>query len=297
MSRSSTLILPIALVWGVCAAAGIGEQKGFDASALPTAISGSREAADAAIVSDMGRRLPPDMSVMPYAHLIIATSGSAEETKQWGRRIADFDAQIRTRNFPHLETGRMLVVLGNDRSKLQELAMILYPTVTARQIPVSGFYHPKDRLILATTTDGEGALLNALMRALVLDDNPDAPRWFLEATATLYESHAESADRLTPTLDARMALIAPDEDLDYDVFAGICDCAALTAEQQALIRLLLVYLDERNQLAKLYAVVREQGPYTTLLQALEAMELDREAWKEFAEERVRNFWKSGRDTS
>ena len=61
------------------------------------------------------------------------------------------------------------------------------------------------------------------MHALVQDDNPHAPRWFEETMVTRYESNDWRADRPTPILDQRMQLISPDEDLSYDVFAGICD--------------------------------------------------------------------------
>lgn len=293
MPRSSTLILSIMLAWAVCAGAGTTAQKSFDVLALPAAFPGTQKAADSAVVSDVRRRLPPSMSVVSHDRFVIA----ARETAETGRRIVGYEAQIRRRHFPTLEARRMLVILGDDASTLQRLAKALYPANVASGIPSTGFYHAKDRLILTTTADGDAALLRALMRALVLDDNPDAPDWFVEAMATLYESRDESADRLAPALDGRMALIAPDEDLDYDVFAGICDCAALTAEQHALIRLLLVYLDERDRLAALSRAVREQGRYTTLLQALEAMDLDREAWRTFAERRVRAWWKARGETS
>jgi hypothetical protein len=82
------------------------------------------------------------------------------------------------------------------------------------------------------------------------------------------------------------------ETLADDAFAGICDCSAVSAEQLALIRLLLIFLDERDQLAALYDAVKAQGQYTTLLQALEAVPLDREEWKQFAEHNIRAYSRS-----
>ena len=49
--------------------------------------------------------------------------------------------------------------------------------------------------------------------------------------------------------------------------------------------------------AELGAAVKQQGRYTTLLQALDTMALDRQAWKMFAEQRVRAYWKSRGATS
>jgi hypothetical protein len=285
-------ILLIMLASAVSAVAGTSGRNDFDASALSAAFPGSRDADGATIMANIQRRLPSDMSVATYEHFVVAASGPVEETIEKGRLIAGHDAQIRRRYFPDLEPRHILVILGDDATALQELARILYPEIAESSLPPSGFYHPKDRLILATTTDGYRAIMHALMQGLVQDDNPDAPRWFAQAMATLYESSDMRADRLTPILDERMGLIAPDEDLAYDVFAGICDCSAVTAEQLALIRLLLVYLEGRDQLTELYAAIKQQGQYTTLLQALETMDLDREAWKAFAERRVHAYWKS-----
>lgn len=293
MPRSATLAFPLMLISTVCAAAGGVTGESFDARALPAAFADMQESGDPSLISELRRRLPADMSVVSHGHLLIA----ARETAHASRRIVAYDAEIRRRQFPHLEARRTLVVLGDDASMLEPLAKTFYPNIVASQIPAFGFYHPEDRLIVSTTADGDAALLHVFMRALVLDDNPDPPHWFLESMATLYASHDESAGRLTPALDASMDLIAPDEDLGHDVFAGICDCAALTAGQQALIRLLLVYLDERGRLADFHAAVREQGRYTTLLQALDAMNLDRDAWKTFAERRVGAWWRSRGEAS
>jgi hypothetical protein len=156
-------------------------------------------------------------------------------------------------------------------------------------LPPSGFYHREDRLILVSTVDGDASLRRQLMRAVVLDDNPDAPRWFEQAAATLYESSEWRSGRLTPILDRHMQNIAPDEDLSYDVFAGVCDCSAISTEQLALIRLLLIFLEQRDELKTLHAAIKNRGRYTTLLEALDSMDFDRGAWKEFAEGSVRAY--------
>ena len=293
MPRRSTLILPLVLASAVCAAAETATQTGFDVLALPAAFPGMQGDADATVVSSVRSRLRSDMSVALRGRLVIA----ARDTSETGPRIAGYEARIRSRLFPNLEARRTLVVLAEDTAMLRRLAEALYPSTVDLTVPPFGFYHPEDRLILTTTTDGDAAFLHWLMRALVQEDNPDAPDWFLEAMATLYDRHDGKANRLKPVLDDRMALIAPSEDLDYDIFAGICDCSALTDEQYALIRLLLVYLDERGQLSALNAAVREQGRYTTLLQALEAMDFDARAWKSFAQRRVRTWWKSHGEAS
>jgi hypothetical protein len=221
------LILPLVLLSAVCAAAGTIGQIDFDPSALPAAFPGAREASDAALTSELRRRLPMDMSVVASQRIIVAAPAPEQETRVTGRRIAGYETQIRRRHFPDVAARRIVVVLGGDESNVRGLAKALYPAVDVARVPDPGFYHSEDGLILAKASDGDRAVLNGLMRALVQDDNPNAPHWFIEAMATLFESNERSADGLVPTLDERMALIATDEDLDYDVFAGICDCSAL----------------------------------------------------------------------
>lgn len=289
MRRKAPFTLLVAFVWVVCTGASTDEASFFDAATLPSALPGSEKADDLAVVTDLQRLLPSHMSVVSLEHFVVAASGPIQDTTRQARRIADYQAQIRQRSFPDLETRRIVVVLAESTPAFQHLAKMLYPALIVSEIPTSGFYHPQDRLILAMTANESAAVLHQLMLALVRDDNPTAPHWFEEATATLYESSEWRASRLTPILDKRMAHIAPDQDLTYDVFAGICDCSPVSSEQVALIRLLLIFLDQRNELSALHAAVKEQGRYTTLLQALAAMEFDHDAWQDFAERSVRAY--------
>lgn len=289
MRRKAPFSFLVAIVWVVCIGAGTGEARIFDAATLPSALPGLEKADDLAVITDLQRLLPSHMSVVSLEHLIVAASGPTQDTTRQARRIADYQAQMRQRSFPDLEARRIVVILAENPTAFQRLAKTLYPTLAVSELPYSGFYHPRDRLILVMTANNSGAVLHQLMVALVQDDNPTAPHWFEEAAATLYESSEWRANQLTPILDDRMAHIAPDQDLTYDVFAGICDCSPVSSEQVALMRLLLIFLDQRNELSALHAAVKEQGRYTTLLQALAAMEFDHDAWQDFAERSVRAY--------
>jgi hypothetical protein len=278
----------VVLVCIVCTGAGTGGARFFDASTLPAAFPGSENFDDAAVVAELQRILPSNLSVAAQEHIIVAAPGATQDAARQARRIADYEEYMRQRSFPDLRARRILVVLGESPPAYRRLAKTLYPGLSDAKIPSSGFYHSRDRLILVTTENDPGAVLRQLMRALVRDDNPEAPYWFEEAAATLYESSEWRANRLTPLLNQRMKHIAPDEDLSYDVFAGICDCSPVSPEQLALMRLLLVFLEERDELADLHTAVKRQGRFTTLLEALQAMQFDRSAWKEFAEQRARS---------
>ncbi len=288
--KRSSLLLVVHLLaaFGVAHTA---ELNDVEISRSPGALSGWWAAHDESIAAYVGSRLTSRMSVAVHGNFVVAASDSMAGTLQKARRIAAYDAEIRRRYFPALDHRRMLVIIGDDAFELQRLTNDLYPNMTLPNRAASGFYHHTDRLILASAEFGDGALRRELMRALVQDDNPSIPRWFEDAMATLYESSEWRTSRLTPMLDGRMAQIAPQEDLAYDVFAGICDCSEVTAEQLALIRLLLVHLHERGELVSLYDAIKRQGQYVTLLQALEAIDLDERAWKAYAERHVREFWK------
>lgn len=282
-------MLLVALVWLGHAGATTGEDKRFDSETVPAAFPESEQTDTSSLIAIMQRKLPVDVSVIGHGQWVIASSGAVEEATRQGIRVANYDQQMRRHISANFDTRRTIVVLGADRADLQRLAKALYPGLSNAQLPTSGFYHRQDRLILAATVTGDAALRRQLMRALVLDDNPDPPRWFEQAAASLYESSEWRSGRLTPMLDERMKYIAPDEDLAYDVFAGICDCSETSSEQLALIRLLLVFLEQRDELMALHVSIKNRSRYTTLLEALDAMGFDRVAWKDFAERSVRAY--------
>ena len=281
-------VLPfVLLIAALPAVAGGDGRADFDASALSAAFPGSRDMDDASVVAALQRKLPETSSVVIEGHFVVASSGSREAITQLGRRIAKYDTAMRSRHFPELERRRTIIILAEKRTQMERMATALYPALSASALPASGFYHREDRLILAPIDADDASVVHGLMHVLVQDDSPNAPSWLEEAMATLYEGSEWRNGRLTPVLDERMRLIPPEEDLDYGVFSGICDCSPVSAEQLALIRLLLVFLDERDRLTALYAVIEKQGQYTTLLQAIEAIDFDAEAWQTFAEQSVR----------
>jgi hypothetical protein len=287
--RVATAVVLMVLARVVHAGAATGESSVFDSATIPAAFPQSTLTDSTVTIADIRSKLPADVSVIDQGHLVIVSDASADDAGRLAQRVARYDAAMRRHNPANRETRRTIVVLAGDTAAYRRLAKALYPGLAASQLPPSGFYHREDRLILASTVNGDVALRRELMRAVVLDDNPDAPRWFEQAAATLYESSEWRSGRLTPTLDRRMQSIAPDEDLAYDVFAGVCDCSAISSEQLALIRLLLIFLEQRDELQALQAAIRNQGRYTTLLEALDSMNFHRGAWKDFAETRVRAY--------
>lgn len=278
----------IALVWIAAAGAGTAPPLDFDAATLPAAF-GPPPADTAAIVGKLRPRLPSSMSVVRGDTLVLALSGPTETAAKEAERIATLDATLLRHIFPNLERRPIVVIVAADGTALRDLAESLYPAIASREMPAGGFYHRIDRLLVVETFAGDAALLRELTRAHLRDDNPDAPHWFEQALTTLYESAEPRGDRLVPVLNRRMDQIPPNEDLSYDVFAGVCDCSQVSAEQLALMRLLLVYLDSRDRLPELLATIAALGQYTTLLQALEQMDLDGPAWKAFAERSVRDY--------
>ena len=278
----------IALVWVTAAGAGTAPAAGFDTATLPAAF-GPPAADTAAIAVNVRQRLPSSMSVVHGYGLVVATSDSMEEAAKEAERIARLDATLRRRAFPNLEHRPIIVVVAGDGAALRGLAESLYPALSGGVLPTGGFYHPIDRLIVTETVAGDATLLRELTRAHLRDDNPDAPHWFEQALVTLYESVEPRDDRLVPILNRRMNQISPDQDLSYAVFAGICDCSPISEEQIALMRLLFIFLEGRDQLPQLLATIAALGQYTTLLQALDGMNFDGATWKAFAERSVGDY--------
>lgn len=254
------------------------------ASALPSA-------------ADPFDELTDHMSVARHANVIVATSASPEAAAAHARRISAYDVEIRKRHFPSLAERHIRFIVGDDPSELSKLEGAPAAGTPAATTDPFGYYRRDDSVIVASTAAGYGAVLRELVRAHLGADNPNAPHWFEIAMASLYESSAGEGAELTPIVDDRMSRIAADEDLDYDVFAGICDCYAVTGQQLALMRLLLMHLHERGQLASLYEAIERKGQYVTLIESLDAMDFDREAWKRYAERSVKAFWKSREEAS
>jgi tRNA threonylcarbamoyladenosine modification (KEOPS) complex Pcc1 subunit len=273
----------IALAWTAAAGAGTAAPAGFDAAMLPAAF-GPPAADPATIAAKIRQRLPSNMSVV-HADSLVAV---APEPMQ-AEHIASIDATLRRHAFPKLERRTLIVIAAEDDAALRALAESLYPAMAGQDMPAGGFYHPIDRVIVIETMAGDSALLRELTRAHLRDDNPKAPRWFELALVTLYENVEPRDGRLVPTLDWRMDYIPPNEDLSYDVFAGICDCSQVSADQIALMRLLLVFIDRDGRLPELLSTIAALGQYTTLLQALDQMNFDGTAWKAFAERSVRDY--------
>jgi tRNA threonylcarbamoyladenosine modification (KEOPS) complex Pcc1 subunit len=245
----------IALAWTAAAGAGTAAPAGFDAAMLPAAF-GPPAADPATIAAKIRQRLPSNMSVV-HADSLVAV---APEPMQ-AEHIASIDATLRRHAFPKLERRTLIVIAAEDDAALRALAESLYPAMAGRDMPAGGFYHPIDRVIVIETMAGDSALLRELTRAHLRDDNPKAPRDY----------------------------IPPNEDLSYDVFAGICDCSQVSADQIALMRLLLVFIDRDGRLPELLSTIAALGQYTTLLQALDQMNFDGTAWKAFAERSVRDY--------
>jgi peptidoglycan hydrolase-like protein with peptidoglycan-binding domain len=252
------------------------------ALALPEVFPNALEASEDALIHAMWRKLGNNYrGFAAYEHLVIATPGT--EAKDMGKRIAEYDGQIRRRFFPGLPRKRLILILDEEPRSLRFVARNLYPGAAIPDAPFFGFYHRPDRLIVATALGGYGTVLHEIMHALVEDDYPDTPLWLEEGMAMLYERSGWSAEKLIPVLNWRMDFITPDQALADDAFAGIGNGAEVAPEQLALIRLLFIFLDSDDRLAALYAAVKQQGPQTTLAQGLEAVGLNRSAWREFAE--------------
>lgn len=238
------------------------------------------------VAADTFDALGKNMSVARHGDVVVATAASPERAARLAHRISAYDREIRRRHFPSLEHRPVHFVVGDDISQLTRLTPDAISNPVASTSGPFGYYLREQRIVVASTARGDGAVLRELMRAHVDSDNPNAPRWFETAMASLYESSVGEGAALTPVLDERLVEIAADQDLDYDVFAGICDCYPLTQEQRALVRLLVVYLYGRDELGTLYEVVARKGPYITLLESLDAMRFDRRAWKAYAQRRL-----------
>ena len=171
----------VAAVWLTAAVAGPTPTADFDAGILPSAFGG-RPADEAAIRA----RLAPVMTVLTRDGWVVAARGTPESVSVRAARIAALDRMLRRRVFPESGAQPLAVAMADDDGALLALVAALYPGVPGERIPAGGFYHPTDRLILATSSDG--ALLRELTRAHLRQVNPATPLWLGQAALELVAS-------------------------------------------------------------------------------------------------------------
>ena len=212
-------------------------------------------------------------------------SDDALESKSHARRITEYETMIRRRFFADGRYRNSLTyILGGSPFDLSNIASRLYPDVSIPSGLHFGFYHKRDRLIIASARGGYGTVLHELMHALIHTDFPQAPLWLEEGMAMLYERSGWSSERLVPAPNWRMDHISPDDALEPNALHNIDRSTDLDRKHLALLKLLFVYLDNEDRLSQLYTAVRNAHGDLSLVFALDQIDFRELSWRIFVEQ-------------
>jgi hypothetical protein len=152
-----------------------------------------------------------------------------------------------------------------------------------------GVFNPKDNLIMATVAAGYGTFLHELMHAMLHADFASIPEWLDEGMASLYERSQWQTNALRPLPNWRLDNLKP-SDLDkLQVFDKMEEDNNLSYQELAALRMLMLFLESKNQLARFYQNVKTQQALVDPTNAINSLNIDPIEWKKFVHQSFTNY--------
>ncbi|MDF1553678.1 MAG: peptidoglycan-binding protein [Deferrisomatales bacterium] len=223
--------------------------------------------------------------------LVVALDRDRSPDVHYEKGVKEFYRYFQAQYFEVPPQRLLVVILSSYPDVLVEATDRLYPEVGIPvYAPFLGYYNPADNLIMATGgSTGYGTLLHEMIHALVEGDFPDAPPWLNEGLASLYERSQWRANRLQALPNWRMDRISEKGVPPLQSLAGQVHEIGLHSAQIAHVRLLLLFLDQREQTDDLYRMVKEKGSAFSLDAALSELGATEEAWRAFVTDTFRDY--------
>ncbi|MBU4263462.1 MAG: peptidoglycan-binding protein [Proteobacteria bacterium] len=217
--------------------------------------------------------------------LLCGRENTAELEKHYQKGIVDaYRFIVKEYGFQEPDSV-MTVLVSKNPNELISLAKKIYPG--ERCFPYNnsffGFYAKNDHLLVATVRGGYGTLLHELMHALIADDSPDAPLWLVEGLATLYERSGWTTRRLLGLPNWRMEFIRYQRPVKLAEFEQITGQEVIYRDDLAFIRLIMLFIDDKEQVGRLYREAKSEGASFSVTQWLhdQGPEFSEQAWQEF----------------
>lgn len=223
--------------------------------------------------------------------LVVGVEDDISPEVHYERGIKDFYNYFRNQYFEDLPRRLLVVLISSRPHVLVEATRKLYPQVgLPLYAPFLGYYNPADNLIMTTGgRTGYGTLLHEMIHALIEADFPQAPPWLNEGLASLYERTQWTSARLNTLPNWRMDRMREDNIPSLQVLAGKAKEIGLHSNEIAEIRLLLLFLDQRQLVDDLYRMAKEKGSSFSLEEALSALGVNEEDWRLFVKNTFRDY--------
>lgn len=223
--------------------------------------------------------------------LVVGLEDSTPPEVHYEKGIKDFYQYFRNQYFEELPDRLVVVIISSQPHVLVEATRRLYPEVGLPvYAPFLGYYNPADNLIMATAgRAGYGTLLHEMIHALIEADFPQAPPWFNEGLASLYERTQWTTTRLNALPNWRMDEMREENVRSLRALAQQAEGIGLHSHEIAEIRLLLLFMDQRQQVDDLYSLMKRKGSTFSLEEAILELGLNEDDWRSFVKNTFRDY--------
>lgn len=228
---------------------------------------------------------PPEIrrSVGPFR--LAGDLGDAEFDRIADGTVAACTRALRRQFFEKEPTRPYIVYLMGDDRSYRGVAR----EITGRDPDTPfGFCVKARRVLVMNIATGTGTLVHEMVHALMAPDFPDAPAWFEEGLASLYEQCRVEETRLVGLLNWRLPILQeaiedPGRYVPIGELARMDDATFYgpgSPVHYAEARYLMLYLQEQGVLERFYralrdAPARERDPGRLLATLLEVEDVDR----------------------
>lgn len=228
----------------------------------------------------------PEILVRP-PYIIAGSSSQRELASLYENSILPATIALQRQFFSKAVNRPTTVLLFPDQSTYRKFAKVRHPS-SIRAKSVYGYYEPTDQTIFVNLAAGEGTIVHELIHAMIDSDFPDAPHWFNEGLASLFEhsrlSGMPDLPQLTPLHNWRLTVLQRGiADGQLQPIRNLVAATNEHGENEALFyshaRYFCFYLYELGHLEEFYAGYRNNNESPQLLLAKVAPELDGDDWE------------------
>lgn len=223
-----------------------------------------------------------------FPFLLIGFEGREELENHLEKGVKDFYSFF-VNKFFKAEYKRPIVLFISPRPwEIVEATEKLYPDINLpTYAPFLGYFNPKDNLIMATGgSSGYGTVLHEMVHALMAVDFPDAPLWFNEGLASLYERTEWCNGTLKGLPNWRFDRL---KDENVKTLSELAQIDFGDEYSAMLVRFIFLFFDNKNLLSDVYRCAKEKGHSISVSDIVDEFQLSEQEWLTFVRETLREY--------